>query len=113
MLLRMVHCLTIAKQQVIYAKKGAEAGNVLRKHAGGRGRNSTPLENRYVAIVAKRNRNFTPSEIVANFATATSMHVSARVLSRQFNQVCLPVRCIPLQPCHRRERLRWHKEHVG
>ncbi|GFW23215.1 hypothetical protein TNCV_3803151 [Trichonephila clavipes] len=40
--------------------KTAKGGNVLRKHAGSRGRNTTPLEDRYVALVAKRNSNFTP-----------------------------------------------------
>ncbi|GFV09550.1 HTH_Tnp_Tc3_2 domain-containing protein [Trichonephila clavipes] len=42
---------------------------------------------------------------------------SARSTSRRLNEVRLyarkPVRCIPLQPRHRRERLRWCKEHAG
>ncbi|GFV43631.1 transposable element Tcb2 transposase [Trichonephila clavipes] len=44
------------------------------------------------------------------------MHVSARTISRRLNQVGLYARklvhSISLQPRHRRERLRWCKEHV-
>lgn len=107
----------VSKSVISRLKKAAEGGNALRKHAGGRGRNTTPSEDRYVALVAKRHRNFTPRQIAANLATATGTHVSARTISRRLNQVGLyarkPVRCIPLQPRHRRERLRWSQEHVG
>ncbi|GFW27055.1 hypothetical protein TNCV_92811 [Trichonephila clavipes] len=50
----------ISKSVVSLLKKAAEGGNTFEKHAGGRGRNNTPLEDRYVALAAKRNRNFTP-----------------------------------------------------
>ncbi|KAF8794782.1 hypothetical protein HNY73_002717 [Argiope bruennichi] len=40
-------------------KKAAEGGNALKRHDKGRGRNTTPLEDRYVALVAKGNRNLT------------------------------------------------------
>ncbi|XP_055932859.1 uncharacterized protein LOC129962883 [Argiope bruennichi] len=103
-----------SKSVISRLKKAAECGNALQKHAGGRGRNTTSLEDRYVALVAKRNRNLTPDQIAA---TATGKHVSARTISRRLNQVGLyawkPVHCIPLQSSHRRERLRWCKEHVG
>ncbi|GFX83571.1 hypothetical protein TNCV_325201 [Trichonephila clavipes] len=60
--------------------------------------------------MAKKNRNFTPGWIAANLTAATGTHVSARTISRRLNQVGLfarePLRCIPLQPRHRRERLR-------
>ncbi|GFX35484.1 hypothetical protein TNCV_102911 [Trichonephila clavipes] len=76
----------------------------LRKHAGGRGKSTTPSEDRYVALVGKRNRRFNPGQIAANLATATGTRVSARTISRRLNQVGLyaqkPVLCIPLQPRH-------------
>ncbi|GFV29507.1 hypothetical protein TNCV_2728881 [Trichonephila clavipes] len=96
-------------------KKASEGGKALQKPAGGCGRNAKPLEDRYVALVAKRNINFTPGQIAANLATDT--HISARAISLRLNQVGLYarklVRCIPLQLRFHRERLRWCKEHVG
>ncbi|GFU61836.1 hypothetical protein TNCV_4564811 [Trichonephila clavipes] len=72
------------------------------------------VEDRYVAPVVKRNRNFTLGHIAANLATATGTHVSARTISQQLNQVGLylrkNVRSTPLQPRHRRERFRWYKD---
>ncbi|GFV70369.1 hypothetical protein TNCV_4797881 [Trichonephila clavipes] len=45
-------------------KKATDGGNASQKHAGGHSRNTTPLEDRYVALVAKRNRNLTSGYIV-------------------------------------------------
>ncbi|GFV37236.1 hypothetical protein TNCV_2278101 [Trichonephila clavipes] len=49
--------------------------------------------------------------MAANLETATGTHAAARTISRRLNQVGLyarkPVRCIPVQPHHRQERLRW------
>ncbi|GFU85014.1 hypothetical protein TNCV_1552781 [Trichonephila clavipes] len=41
-------------------KKAAESRKALQKHSGCRGRNTTPLEDHYTALVTKRNRNVTP-----------------------------------------------------
>ncbi|KAF8791716.1 hypothetical protein HNY73_003408 [Argiope bruennichi] len=48
------------------------------KACRGRGMNITSLEDRYIALVAKKYRNLTPGRIAANLATATGTHVSAR-----------------------------------
>ncbi|GFW48576.1 hypothetical protein TNCV_4241571 [Trichonephila clavipes] len=47
--------MCVSKSVISLLKKAVESGNALRKHAGGRCRNITSLENRYVALVAKRN----------------------------------------------------------
>ncbi|GFX41610.1 hypothetical protein TNCV_3110061 [Trichonephila clavipes] len=69
-------------------------------HAEGQGRKIVTLEDRHVALVAKRNRNFSPGRIASNLATVTGTHVSARVISRRLNQVGLlerkPFCCILL-----------------
>ncbi|GFT13623.1 hypothetical protein TNCV_3830961 [Trichonephila clavipes] len=107
----------VSKSVFSLLKKVAESRNALRKHDGNRCRNITPLADHYVAFVAKRKRNFIPVQIAENIATATSTHVSARTISQRLNQVGLCawklIRCIPRQPRHRREGLRWCKEHVG
>ncbi|GFU57625.1 HTH_Tnp_Tc3_2 domain-containing protein [Trichonephila clavipes] len=92
----------VSKSVISLLKKATEGGNALRKYVcvGGRGRNITPLEDRYVSPRGKKNRYFTPCQKAANLATTTGTHVSTRIASRQLNQVDLytrkPVRCIPL-----------------
>ncbi|KAF8792415.1 Dihydropyrimidine dehydrogenase [NADP(+)] like protein [Argiope bruennichi] len=61
----------VSKSIISRLKKASEDGNALQNHAGGRGRNTTPLGDRYIALVAKKNRNLTPGQIAANLATAT------------------------------------------
>ena len=46
----------------------------MKKHAGSRKRIVTLEEDRYISLVAKRNRNATPSQI------ATDKHNSARII---------------------------------
>ncbi|KAF8781378.1 Neutral ceramidase like protein [Argiope bruennichi] len=67
----------VPKSVISRLKKDAEGGNALKKHAGGRGRNTTTLEDSYVSLMAKRNRNLTPGQTAANLATASRTHVSA------------------------------------
>ncbi|KAF8785899.1 hypothetical protein HNY73_011391 [Argiope bruennichi] len=81
----------VSKSVASRIKKAAEGRNALQKHAGGRGGNTTLLEDRYVALMSKRNRNLTPGQIAANLATATGTHVSARIISLRLNQVGLAV----------------------
>ncbi|GFW42720.1 transposable element Tcb1 transposase [Trichonephila clavipes] len=73
-------------------------------------------EDRYVALVPKMNRKFTPDQIPVNLATATGTHVSARTISQRINHVGLyarkPIRCIPLQPRYCRQRLHWCNVHI-
>ena len=102
--------MKVSKTVISRLKKAAESGNAMRKHDGGRGRKTTPQQDRCVSLVAKRNRNLTPSQIAADLATATGTRVSARTISRRLNQDGLYarklVKCIPLQPRYRRATLR-------
>ncbi|GFT21661.1 hypothetical protein TNCV_617641 [Trichonephila clavipes] len=107
----------VSKSVISRFKKVAKGVNALRKHAGSRGRNTTPFKERYVTFVAKKNRNFNPGQIATYVATAISTHVSARTISRRlflrltFNLYARkPVRCNSLQPHHRRKRLRRCKD---
>ncbi|GFW70350.1 hypothetical protein TNCV_4914701 [Trichonephila clavipes] len=61
--------MSVSKSVISLLKKIAEGGNALRSHAESRGRNTTLLKDHYVALVTKRNRNFTPGRIAANLAT--------------------------------------------
>ncbi|KAF8763174.1 hypothetical protein HNY73_021381 [Argiope bruennichi] len=53
----------VSKSVTSRLKKEVESGNALQKHAGGHGGNTTPLEDRYVAFMAKGNRNVTPGQM--------------------------------------------------
>ncbi|GFW58672.1 hypothetical protein TNCV_378551 [Trichonephila clavipes] len=62
----------VSKSVIWRFKKVVEGGNALRNHAEGQGRNTIPVEDYYVVLVVKRNRNFTPGRIAAYQATASS-----------------------------------------
>ncbi|GFX12218.1 hypothetical protein TNCV_1103361 [Trichonephila clavipes] len=64
--------MDVSKSVISRLNKAVEGGNALRKHTGSRDRNTTSLDDRYVALVTKRN--FTPEEIAASLATATNTH---------------------------------------
>ncbi|GFU99927.1 hypothetical protein TNCV_1257761 [Trichonephila clavipes] len=75
----------VSKSVIWLLEKATEGANALQKHAEGRGRNTTPLEDHYVALVTKKNRSFSPSQIAANLVTAIGIHVSAKAISRRLN----------------------------
>ena len=64
----------------IVIKKATEDGNAMRKHAGCRTWIIILQDDQYVFLLAKRNRNVTPSQVDANLAIATSTHISARTI---------------------------------
>ncbi|GFY22393.1 hypothetical protein TNCV_2176541 [Trichonephila clavipes] len=47
------------------------------------------MEDLYVALMVKRNRDFTPGRIAAKLVTSTSTHILERTISRRLNQVGL------------------------
>ena len=72
----------------------AEGGNAIQKHAGDCYRITTPQEDRYVFLMALRNRNVTASQVAADIAIATGTRISDRTISRRLNQVGLYTRMI-------------------
>ncbi|GFW58853.1 transposable element Tcb1 transposase [Trichonephila clavipes] len=70
--------------------------NVSRCYSTGRPRVTTPNEDRYLAVIAKRNRRSTASDL--------SRHIG--LYARR------PVRCVPLTATHCRLRLTWSREHA-
>ncbi|GFT86464.1 transposable element Tc1 transposase [Trichonephila clavipes] len=65
----------VSKSVISRLKSFAEDGNALQNHTEGQGKKTIPLEYRYVAFVAKRNRNFTFGRIVAYLVTTTGRGV--------------------------------------
>ncbi|GBM40401.1 Transposable element Tcb1 transposase [Araneus ventricosus] len=90
--------------------------NVSRCYSTGRPRVTTPNEDRYLAVSAKRNRRSTASDLFRQLSSATGTTVSRQTVYRRLGHIGLyarrPVRCVPLTATHCRLRLAWSREHA-
>ncbi|GFU17760.1 transposable element Tc1 transposase [Trichonephila clavipes] len=77
---------------------------------------TTPNEDRYLAVTAKRNRRSTASDLSRQLSSATGMIVSRQTVYRRFGHIGLyarrPVACVPLTATHCRLLLTWSREHA-
>ncbi|GFV15985.1 transposable element Tcb1 transposase [Trichonephila clavipes] len=91
-------------------------GNVSRCYSTGRPRVTTPNEDRYLAVTAKRNRRSTASDLSRQLSSATGTTVSRQTVYRRLGHIGLyarrPVRCVSLTATHCRLRLTWSREHA-
>ncbi|GFU82877.1 HTH_Tnp_Tc3_2 domain-containing protein [Trichonephila clavipes] len=83
--------------------------------SSGRSRGTTPADDRYIVLQARRNRRQTAGEIARHTTQATGRPISRFTVARRLHGGGLfarrPVRCIPLTPAHRRRRSQWCQEH--
>ncbi|GFW06136.1 transposable element Tcb1 transposase [Trichonephila clavipes] len=87
-------------------------GTAIRWFSSGRPRGTTPADDRYIVLQARRNRRQTARE--------KSLDTRHRRLDDRYRVLpwhggglfarC-PVRCVPLTPAHRRRRSLWSREH--
>ncbi|GFV01306.1 transposable element Tcb1 transposase [Trichonephila clavipes] len=86
-----------------------------RWHGGGRVRSTTPAEDRYIVLSAKRNRRNTAQQVVNQFLAASGNQISRKTVARLLRGGRLyarrPVVCVPLNRQHRTARLQWCREH--
>ncbi|GFU11253.1 transposable element Tcb1 transposase [Trichonephila clavipes] len=91
-------------------------GNVSRCYRTGRPRFTTPNEDRYLAVTAKRNRRSTASDLYRQLSSSTGTTVSRQIVYRRLGRIELyaqwPVRCVPITATHCRLRLTWSREHA-
>ncbi|GFU04448.1 transposable element Tcb2 transposase [Trichonephila clavipes] len=84
---------------------------------GGRVRSTTPAEDRYIVLSAKRiAHSSTIAQQVANqFLAASGKQISRKTVARRLRRGGLyarrPVVCVPLTRQHRTARLQWCREH--
>ncbi|GFW88995.1 hypothetical protein TNCV_2684291 [Trichonephila clavipes] len=87
-----------------------------RRHGGGRVRSTTPAEDRYIVISAKRNRRTTAEQVANQFLAASGKQISRKTVARRLRggglYACRPVVCVPLTRQHRTARLQWCREHA-
>ncbi|GFV46949.1 transposable element Tcb1 transposase [Trichonephila clavipes] len=91
-------------------------GNVSRCYSTCRPRVTTPNEDRYLAVTAKRNRRSTASDLSRQLSSATGTTVARQTVYRRLGHNGLyarrHVRCVPLTATHCHLRLTWSKEHA-
>ncbi|GFY23609.1 HTH_Tnp_Tc3_2 domain-containing protein [Trichonephila clavipes] len=79
-------------------------GNVSRCYSTGHPLVTTPNEDRYFAVTAKRKRRSTVSDLSRQLSSATGTTVSRQTVYRYLEDICLyshrPVRCVPLTATH-------------
>ncbi|GFU49424.1 transposable element Tcb1 transposase [Trichonephila clavipes] len=86
-----------------------------RRHGGGRVRSTTPAEDSYIVLSAKRNRRTTAQQVANQFLAASGKQISRKTVARRLRGGGLyarrPVVCVPLTRQHRTARLQWCREH--
>ncbi|GFY10542.1 transposable element Tcb2 transposase [Trichonephila clavipes] len=83
--------------------------------SSGRPRGTTPTDDQYIVLQARRNRRQTAGEIARHMTQATGRPISRFTVARRLHGGGLfarrHVRCVPLTPAHRRRRSLWCQEH--
>ncbi|GFV13487.1 transposable element Tcb2 transposase [Trichonephila clavipes] len=90
-------------------------GMCSRRYGGGRVRSTTPAEDIYIILSAKRNRRTTAQQVANQFLAASGKQISRKTVARRLRGGGLyarrPVMCIPLTRQHRTARLQWCELH--
>ncbi|GFX15234.1 transposable element Tcb2 transposase [Trichonephila clavipes] len=90
-------------------------GTAIRGFSSGRPRGTTPADDRYIVLQARRNRWQTAGEIARHTTQVTGRPISRFTVARRPHGDGLfarrPVRCVPLTPAHRRRHSLWCREH--
>ncbi|GFW14794.1 transposable element Tc1 transposase [Trichonephila clavipes] len=109
----MGECLSSIKHVV--GRQFQTTGTAIRGFSSGRPRGTTPADDRYIVLQARRNRRQTAGEIARHTTQATGRMISRFTVARRLYGGGLfarrPVRCVPLMPAHRRRRSLWCREH--
>ncbi|GFV41293.1 transposable element Tcb2 transposase [Trichonephila clavipes] len=91
--------------------------SVSRRPVPGRPRATTPAEDRFLALSARRRRTTTVPQFVADHFQASGRRISATTVRNRLHNAGLyarrPVVCVPLNGRQRRNRLCWAREHVS
>ncbi|GFW93909.1 HTH_Tnp_Tc3_2 domain-containing protein [Trichonephila clavipes] len=100
----------LKRMQVTAEKQFQTSQTVVRRPVGGRPRVTTPAEDRYISIVAKRNRTATStrvtSVVTASIGKAISAATVRRILHMNGLNARVPRVCVPLAVQSRGARLR-------
>ncbi|GFV35803.1 transposable element Tc1 transposase [Trichonephila clavipes] len=85
------------------------------RHGRGRVRSTTPAEDRYIVLSAKRNRRTTAQQVANQFLAVSGKEISRKTVARRLRGGGLyarrPVVGVPLTRQHRTARLQWCREY--
>ncbi|GFV00680.1 transposable element Tcb2 transposase [Trichonephila clavipes] len=94
-----------------------ETGSAGRRLGQDRRRATTPNEDRYLVLTARRHRNKNATLLQQHLRSATGTTVSTQTVRNQVHGVGLyarrPTVCVRLTSRHHRDRREWAKEHVN
>ncbi|GFX29840.1 transposable element Tcb2 transposase [Trichonephila clavipes] len=94
-----------------------ETGSAGRRPRQGRRRATTPNEDRYLVLTARRHRNINATLLQQHLRSATGTTVSTQTVQNRLHGIGLYARrlmvCVRLTSKHRRDRREWATEHVN
>ncbi|GFS68469.1 transposable element Tcb2 transposase [Trichonephila clavipes] len=94
-----------------------ETGSADRRPGQGRRRATTPNEDRYLVLMARRHRNMNATLLQQHLRSATGTTVSTQTVRNRLHGVGLYARrsmvCVRQTSRHRRDRREWATEHVN
>ncbi|GFU76331.1 transposable element Tcb2 transposase [Trichonephila clavipes] len=94
-----------------------ETGSAGRRPGQGRRWATTPNEDRYLVLTARRHRNMNATLLQQHLRSATGTTVSTQTIRNRLHGVGLyarrPMVCVRLTSRHRRDRREWATEHVN
>ena len=90
---------------------------VIRRPVPGRPRVTTPIDDRYIGLLARRQRRATAPSLRSDLIASTGRQISVSTVVRRLHKTGLyarrPAVCVPLTARHRQARLEWCRHHVG
>ncbi|GFY07838.1 transposable element Tcb1 transposase [Trichonephila clavipes] len=105
----------IAHSVVSRLWKSFKTTGMCRRHGGDRVRSTTPAEDRYIVLSAKRNMRTIAQQVANQFLAASGKQISRKTVARRLRGGGLyarrPVVCVPLTRQHHTARLQWCCEH--
>ncbi|GFT28753.1 transposable element Tcb2 transposase [Trichonephila clavipes] len=94
-----------------------ETGSAGQRPGQGRRWATTPNEDRYLVLTARRHQNMNATLLQQHLRSATGTTVSTQTVRNQLHGVGLyahrPMVCVRLTSRHRRDRREWATEHVN
>ncbi|GFT21137.1 transposable element Tcb2 transposase [Trichonephila clavipes] len=94
-----------------------ETGSAGRRPGQGRRRETTPNEDRYLVLTARRHRNKNAILLQQHLRSATGTTVSTQTVQNRLHGVGLyarqPMVCVRLTSSHHHDRREWTTEHVN
>ena len=92
-------------------------GNTQHRHGGGRANAISDIQDRFIGLLARRNRFRNATSLRNDFQNATNVRVSTQAIRNRLHSSSLmagrPAIRIPLTLYHIQKRFEWACQHVG